>query len=355
MAAGNSATLTFAVGLVGNVISLLVFLSPLPTFYKVYKKKSTSGFQATPYIVGLFSAMLWIYYALLKTNAMLLITINSVGCFIQSFYICIFLFYAPKKARMRCLIVFVSLIIVGFGLIVVLTYFLAHGATRGVVVGWICLVFSLCVFLAPLGVLKIVIQSKSVEFMPILLTVALTVNAVVWFGYGYLLRDINIAIPNILGFLFGVVQMILYFVFKYKKRSATHKMTDNLEEGSDEGEKIPEEEVKKEVKVIGIAMGVLICAEIPTLNRSKSSLPVSSKLDKSVSLMPVRGATLSKNKSMIPVAKANLNKSKTMISMPATLNDRDIHGDLPADSNHHSVAISPPSESPQTIETATTQ
>ena len=55
--------------------------------------------------------------------------------------------------QMESLKLIVLLIVVGFGLIVVLTQFLASGVTRGVIVGWICLVFSLCVFVAPLGVL----------------------------------------------------------------------------------------------------------------------------------------------------------------------------------------------------------
>ncbi|KAJ9536133.1 hypothetical protein OSB04_un000687 [Centaurea solstitialis] len=215
--AANLAQLTLAFGLLGNVVSFMVFLSPLPTFYKIYKKKSTEGFQSVPYVVGLFSAMLWIYYALLKTNAMLLITINSVGCFIQGFYICFFLFYAPKKAKMESIKLIVLLIVVGFGLIVALTQFLASGINRSVIVGWICLVFSLCVFVAPLGVLRQVIKTKSVEYMPILLSVALTLSAVMWFFYGLLLRDFNIAIPNVLGFTFGIIQMILYFVYKNKK------------------------------------------------------------------------------------------------------------------------------------------
>lgn len=77
------------------------FVNFRPTFYKIYKKKSTEGFQSVPYVVGLFSAMLWIYYAFLKPDTTLLITINSVGCFIQTFYICFFLFYATKKAKVR--------------------------------------------------------------------------------------------------------------------------------------------------------------------------------------------------------------------------------------------------------------
>lgn len=78
-----------------------------PTFYQVYKRKSTEGFQSIPYAVALFSSMLLIYYALLKSNSMLLITINSVGCFIETFYIFFYIFYAPKNARVCQLIFFI--------------------------------------------------------------------------------------------------------------------------------------------------------------------------------------------------------------------------------------------------------
>ncbi|KAL8239961.1 hypothetical protein R6Q59_016528 [Mikania micrantha] len=179
---------------ISNIVSFMVFLAPIPTFYKVYKKKSTEGFHSSPYVVALFSAMLWIYYAMLKTNVLLLITINSFGIVIETVYIVFFLFYAPKKARVRILKLIILLIFVGFGLIVVLTQFLASRSTRGVIVGWICLVFSLCVFVAPLGVLRQVIKTKSVEYMPILLSVALTLSAVMWFFYGLLLGDFNIAL-----------------------------------------------------------------------------------------------------------------------------------------------------------------
>ncbi|CAI9280605.1 unnamed protein product [Lactuca saligna] len=251
---GNMADhLTLAFGLLGNVVSFMVFLAPIPTFYKVYKRKSTEGFQSAPYVVGLFSAMLWIYYALLKSNVMLLITINSVGCVIETLYICFFLFYAPKKARMESMKLIILLIVVGFGLIVVLTQFLAKGVTRGVIVGWICLVFSLCVFVAPLGVLRQVIKTKSVEYMPILLSVALTLSAVMWFFYGLLLGDFNIAIPNVLGFTFGIIQMILYFVYKNKKPVIDEKVSrceDKVAELAEE--KLPEFRDQKIIDVVNL-------------------------------------------------------------------------------------------------------
>ncbi|KAL4566703.1 hypothetical protein LXL04_030825 [Taraxacum kok-saghyz] len=265
MTSDSFAHLTLAFGLLGNAVSFMVFLSPLPTFYKVYKKKSTEGFQSVPYVVGLFSAMLWIYYALLKANAMLLITINSVGCFIQTFYICFFLFYAPKKARIESLKLITMMIVVGFGLIVVLTQFFATGVTRVTIVGWICLVFALCVFIAPLGVLRQVIKTKSVEYMPILLSAALTLNAITWFFYGLLLRDFNIAIPNVLGITFGVLQMILYFVYKNKKPIISDEKVSELKSIETVLEQ-PKISGKKDQEIIDVVKlsAALVCS-IPTV------------------------------------------------------------------------------------------
>ncbi|PIN01744.1 Multitransmembrane protein [Handroanthus impetiginosus] len=239
--AGFSGHWAFAFGLLGNIISFMVFLAPIPTFYQIYKKKSSEGFQAIPYVVALFSAVLWIYYALLKSNAMLIITINSVGCVIETIYILFFIFYATTKLRVQTVKLLVLLIVCGMGFIGV-THFLVKASQRATIVGWICLIFSLCVFIAPLCVVRQVIRTKSVEHMPFLLSLFLTLSAVMWFFYGLLLKDLNIAIPNVLGFSFGVVQMVLYVMYKNAKNTPdqqklpeTQKQTSILEE-----QKIPE-------------------------------------------------------------------------------------------------------------------
>ncbi|RZC60551.1 hypothetical protein C5167_022295 [Papaver somniferum] len=175
----------FIFGILGNIVSIMVCLAPLPTFYRIYKKKATEGFQSIPYVVSLFSAMLWIYYAVLKTDAFLLITINSIGCVIETIYITIFLIYAPKNAR------------------------------------------------------RLVIKTKSVEFMPFSLSFFLTLSAILWFSYGLLLKDLYVALPNVAGFVFGVLQMLMYAIYKNKKQVVVVTTEEDKEHRYQENNKLP--------------------------------------------------------------------------------------------------------------------
>ncbi|PON57179.1 Bidirectional sugar transporter SWEET10-like [Parasponia andersonii] len=220
MAAMNASHLVTVFGILGNVVSFLVFLAPLPTFYRIYKKKSTEGFQSIPYSVALFSATLTLYYGFLKTSGgFMIVTINSIGCVIETIYLIFYLIYASGRIRIFTIKLLIIFNLVAYGLILVSTNFMIPKRSQRVnVVGWICAVFSVCVFAAPLSIMRLVIKTKSVEYMPFALSFCLTLSAVMWFFYGLLINDFFIASPNILGFIFGIAQMILYLVYKNTKK-----------------------------------------------------------------------------------------------------------------------------------------
>ncbi|KAK4488739.1 hypothetical protein RD792_004520 [Penstemon davidsonii] len=264
----------------GNIVSILVYLAPLPTFIRIYKEKSTMGFDSLPYVVALFSAMLWMYYAFLKTNAVLLISINSFGCIIETVYIFMFLFYASKKVKTHTFKL-LGLMNVGlFSLIFMLTFFIFGGQLRTQIVGWICVAISVCVFVAPLSIVvriiiiiyskigknelgygpgrldmggtqllrieKIldrrfqVVRTRSVEFMPFTLSFFLTLSAVMWFSYGLFQRDICIALPNVMGFFLGMLQMLLYGIYRNAKVPEI-----------DEEKKIAEQVINNNIMMLG--------------------------------------------------------------------------------------------------------
>ncbi|KAK9055382.1 hypothetical protein SSX86_026465 [Deinandra increscens subsp. villosa] len=232
----NARFLAFVFGLLGNIISFLVFLAPLPTFYKIHRKKSSEGYQAIPYMVALFSAALLLYYAVLKTNAYMIISINCFGCFIELAYLSLYLFYAPNSSKIstiKCISIFN---IGGLGTVMIFSLMLVKGPKRVELVGWICAVINLAVFAAPLSIMRRVIRTKSVEYMPFMLSFSLTLCATAWFFYGFFVKDFFIAVPNVAGFLFGIAQMILYGVYK----------DANKQNGNDQTEKPNKKSTNKE-------------------------------------------------------------------------------------------------------------
>lgn len=110
----------------------------------------------------------------------------------------------------------------GLGLLILLVNLLVPKDHRVSTIGWVCAAYSLAVFAAPLSVMVIhsltssshnikhragslfekyvlllqrkVIRTKSVEYMPFLLSLSLTLNAVMWFFYGLLIEDKFIAV-----------------------------------------------------------------------------------------------------------------------------------------------------------------
>lgn len=219
MAVFTSLQMAYFFGILGNCVSFMVFLAPLPTFYRIYKMKSTQGFQSVPYSVSLFSCLLLLYYAFLKKkDALLIITINSIGTLVETLYLIIFMIYATKSTRNFTAKLLLLFNFGAMGTIVACTCLFVHGQTRVEAVGWICAVFSIAVFAAPLGIMRKVIKTKSVEYMPFMLSFFLTLCAIMWFFYGFLIRDYFISAPNILGISFGIAQMIMYAIYKDRKK-----------------------------------------------------------------------------------------------------------------------------------------
>ncbi|XP_004489106.1 bidirectional sugar transporter SWEET9-like [Cicer arietinum] len=224
-------------GLLGNIVSFLVFLAPLPTFYSICKKKTSEGFQSIPYVVALLSAMLLLYYGLLKTNAILIITINCIGCVIEVLYLIIYIIYAPRKLKISTLALILVADLGGLGLTLIITNFIVKSYYRVHAVGLICAIFNIAVFAAPLSIMRKVIKTRSVEYMPFFLSLFLTLCATMWFFYGLFDKDNYIMLPNVLGFLFGISQMILYLIYKNAKNKVEANSNEQQEYGDDDGNK----------------------------------------------------------------------------------------------------------------------
>lgn len=235
----------FVVGIIGNIISLFLFLSPVPTFVQIWKKKSVEQYSAVPYLATLVNCLVWTLYGLpmIHPGSILVVTINGSGIVIECAYIIIFLVFSDKKKRIRVLlIVLVELIFISLLTLLTLTLARSH-RKRSTIVGTICILFNIMMYAAPLAVMKLVITTKSVEFMPFFLSFTSFVNGVTWTTYALIRFDPFITIPNGLGTLFGVAQLILYATY-YK--STQRLMAERKNKAVNLSEVVvAEEELKK--------------------------------------------------------------------------------------------------------------
>ena len=63
------------------------------------------------------------------------------------------------------------------------------------------------------AVMKEVIRTQSVKYMPFLLTLTVFCSSVMWLCYGLYVGDVFITVPNASGVLFGTAQLILYVYY----------------------------------------------------------------------------------------------------------------------------------------------
>ncbi|KAK9735478.1 hypothetical protein RND81_04G208100 [Saponaria officinalis] len=211
-------SLSFIVGLIGNVISLLVFASPIGTFKRILVKKSTANYKSSPYISTLLSTSLWTFYGLLKPGGTLIVTINGVGAILQLIYIILFIVFAPKDKKIKSIIALAMLNIGFAGVVIAVTLLAIHGSLRITVVGVVCAVLTIGMYASPLTAIRTVIKMRSVEYMPLFLSLFMFLNAGVWSAYSFLVKDFFMGIPNGVGFVLGLGQLILYAIYKNKPK-----------------------------------------------------------------------------------------------------------------------------------------
>ncbi|KAL4377652.1 hypothetical protein GQ457_02G036470 [Hibiscus cannabinus] len=223
-----AASLSFIIGIIGNVISILVFASPIKTFWWVVKKKSTENYKGVPYITTLLSTSLWTFYGIINPDGLLVMTVNGAGAIFQLTYVILFIIYAPKAKKVKTAKLVAVLNFGVLGAVIAVTLLAIHGTMRLTFVGILCAALTIGMYASPLSAMRTVLKTKSVEYMPFLLSFFLFLNAGVWSAYAVLVKDIYIGVPNAIGFILGSAQLILYGM--YKNKSVSLKPDEAMEE-----------------------------------------------------------------------------------------------------------------------------
>lgn len=206
--------LSDAAGVAGNLLAFVLFVSPIPTFRRIIRSKSTEQFSGQPYIYSLLNCLICLWYGLpiVSPGIIHIATVNSVGAVFQLTYIIIFIVYAEKNKKVNMLGLLVAVFAV-FAIIVFISLRFFESSSRQLFVGYISVFSLISMFASPLFIINLVIRTKSVEYMPFYLSLSTFLMSVSFFVYGMLKHDPFITVPNGIGAILGIVQLVLYLYY----------------------------------------------------------------------------------------------------------------------------------------------
>jgi len=210
-----------------------LFLSPIPqVIMKVIQNKTTGQFSDVPYLVSLVNCALWVMYALPKNLTQSLAT-NVVGASLNIAWICVFMVYTENRKN---LIAKVSAVVVVVGAVLAVQLVMGPKTdSASSVVGDVADIFNIGMYGAPLASLGTVVATRSVETLPIIMVLMTLVASMAWGIYAKWIGDYHMGIPNDIGVLLAIVQVIVWL--KYRNASsdaARDKLVDGGAKVADE-------------------------------------------------------------------------------------------------------------------------
>ncbi|XAR68197.1 hypothetical protein NMG60_11003247 [Bertholletia excelsa] len=202
-------------GIAGNIFASGLFVSPIPTFRRIIRNKTTEQFSGLPYVYALLNCILCAWYGspYISSNNVWVTTVNSVGAVFQIVYIALFITYAEKAKKLKMF----GLLLAVFGLfavVVVGSLNMSEFTIRHIVIGCLSGASLISMFASPLFIINLVIRTRSVEFMPFYLSLSTFLMSSSFFLYGLLNFDPFIYVPNGIGTVLGTAQLALFFYYK---------------------------------------------------------------------------------------------------------------------------------------------
>ncbi|KAH7420991.1 hypothetical protein KP509_13G035200 [Ceratopteris richardii] len=172
--------------------------------------------------------MLWCFYGTpyVHPHDFWVVLTNSLGSLFSLMYIVAYLWVATSKEKVS-LVSKLCTILLSMAILILLLVFLSKNQGQRIfVVGILCALVSSGMHLTLLSQCRMAIQSKDKQYLHPNASLAAFLKGAIWTAYGVVDLDIFILIPNGVGVIIGILQVILViFLIHTETLSST---TSNL-------------------------------------------------------------------------------------------------------------------------------
>jgi len=207
-----------------TVTTIALYLSGLGVVKCIIKKGSTHGISILPFLTCAVSCTIWLKYALLKKDYLLIIT-NLFGTLLEWLYVLIYLIYLPTEIIHNTSIrrwLTVHLVFM-FSILVTSAQPKYSEKEMDYLLDFmvkICVFTNICNYFSPFGQALTAIKSKSTENLSFILSITYWLQVIVWLKYGLVTNKIVIIIPNALGVFLSSFILSLFFIYPNRRRNS---------------------------------------------------------------------------------------------------------------------------------------
>ena len=200
-------------GWIATCLTMCFYISPVIPFINVFKGKIT--YEDTPGVLitaSYVNCFCWYIYGDMIFSDQVKIC-NGIGAVSSLCLIFIYLAYEIRKytldAILNALIILTGSYAVYRGLTIVVD--------DDAVVGKICNVTAIIVFLSPILIIYRVLKEKyNYYLIPIYTALVSLFSTSCWVVYGIMISDVYIMIPNIIGIILAIIQIVVFTICKKK-------------------------------------------------------------------------------------------------------------------------------------------
>ena len=194
-------------------LNMFIYLTPVLPFLNVLKGKisyeDTPGVLVSSIYVNCFC---WYIYGDMIFSDKVKIC-NCIGAIISICLITIYLVYEIRKYTLDAILNALIIITGSYATYRGLTIVVDDDA----IIGKICIATSVIVFLSPAYLIYKVIKEKNNYILIQIYTAWVSLFAYGgWVIYGIIIKDLYLVIPNVIGIVLSIIQIIIYIIFKKK-------------------------------------------------------------------------------------------------------------------------------------------
>lgn len=231
--------LEWIVPIVGDILAILLFLSPVKTLIKVHVEQKLGDVNPIPFTMMILNCTVWTLYGMrFKPPTIFFICLpNLIGIPIGFFAFAI-TYPLASAAVKRSLLKVLSVLTMGIIPFLFLTFAISGGADPfPQILGIVTVSAQLTFFASPLNSIAHIVRTKSSSSIHLGLALMSTISSLLWTVFGLVSNDWFMFIPNFCSMTLGIVQLSLRFLFPQNLRQQLGDFVDtriSMDEDSSE-------------------------------------------------------------------------------------------------------------------------